>query len=79
MEFFEQLENFLGLVFDVDEMNGAVVVRKRADLFDHTKMEAQVLTDVLDEVSVDISEDEEPRGTYEGNVVYSAGEEIPAV
>ncbi len=79
MEFFEQLENFLGLVFDVDEMNGAVVVRKRADIFDTAKTEAQVLTDVLDEVSVDISEDEEPRGTYEGNVVYSAGEEIPAV
>ena len=79
MEFFEQLENFLGLVFDVDENGGAVVVRKRADIFDPAKMEAQVLTDVLDEVSVDISEDEEPRGTYEGNVVYAAGEEIPAV
>ena len=79
MEFFEQLENFLGLVFDVDDNGGAVVVRKRADIFDPAKMEAQVLTDVLDEVSVDISEDEEPRGTYEGNVVYAAGEEIPAV
>ena len=55
------------------------MVHKRADIFDAAKMEAQVLTDVLDEVSVDISEDEEPRGSYEGNVVYAAGEEIPAV
>lgn len=79
MEFFEELENFLGLVFDVDERAEAVVVRKRADLFDADKVEAQVLTEVMDEVSVDISEDEEPRGTYEGNVVYAAGDEIPSV
>lgn len=67
-EFIKQLQNFLGVVFTVNEQK-EVNIRPRSVWYGNST-EAQHLTHVTDELSTDIDKDGENKGSSAGNVDY---------